>query len=141
MLPPRRRRRRHSYKRPIQIMAAVAVVCALPFAALAIAVATVNPNRLKPRIEAAISASLGREFTIHGNVSFRGTFWPTIIADDITVANAPGGTRHDMVLMDEMQMDLSPIAALTGRTVLSNLVLLRPDILLETEPNGPRAWW
>jgi uncharacterized protein involved in outer membrane biogenesis len=140
MLPPRRRRRRRSYKRPIQIMAAIAVVCALPFAALAIVVATVNPNRLKPRIEAAISQSLGRQFSIHGNVSFRGVLWPTIIADDITVANAPGGSRHDMVLMDEMQMDLSPIAALTGKTVLSNLVLLRPDILLETEPNGVGNW-
>ena len=140
MLPPRRRRKRRSYKRPIQILVALAVVCALPFAALAIAVATVNPNRLKPRIEATISQALGRQFTIHGNVSFQGTFWPTIIADDITVANAPGGSRHDMVLMDEMQMDLSPTAALTGRTVLSNLVLLRPDILLETEPNGLGNW-
>ena len=140
MPPPRRRRRRRSYKRPIQIAVAVAVVCALPFAALAIAVATINPNRLKPRIEASISEALGRQFTIHGNVSFRGVFWPTIIADDITVANAPGGSRHDMVLMDEMQMDLSPTAALAGRTVLSNLVLLRPDILLETEPNGAGNW-
>ncbi len=140
MLPPRRRRKRRSYKRPIQITVALAVVFALPFAALAIAVSTVNPNRLKPRIEAAISQSLGRQFAIHGNISFRGTFWPTIVADDITVENAPGGSRHDMVLMDEMQMDLSPTAALTGRTVLSNLVLLRPDVLLETEPNGVGNW-
>ena len=140
MLPPKRRRRRASYRRPIQIVAAVLAVCALPFAALAVLVATVNPNVLKPRLEAAISQELGRQFTIHGNISFHGTFWPTIIADDITVANAPGGSRRDMVLMDEMQMNFSPTAALMGRTVLSNLVLLRPDILLETEANGVGNW-
>ena len=141
-MPPTRRRRsrRQSYKRPLQIAAIVAVVLALPFAALAGFFATANPNWFKPRIEAAVSQALGREFRIHGDLSFRGTFWPTIVAQDVTVANAPGGSRHDMIQMDQMQMDLSKTAALTGRTVLKNLVLLRPDILLENEANGVGNW-
>jgi AsmA protein len=107
---------------------------------LAVLVATVNPNRLKPRIEAAFTQSLGRAFRIHGDVAFDGTFWPTIVAREVTVANAPGGSRPDMVQIDEARMDLSPTAALAGRAVLSNLVLLRPDILLETAPNGVGNW-
>lgn len=139
-MPPRKRRRRRSFKRPIQIAGAIALISALPFVALAVLVATVNPNRLKPRIEAAFTQSLGREFRIHGDVAFSGTLWPTIVAHDVTVANIPGGSRHDMVQVDEMRMDLSPTAALTGRTILSNLVLLRPDILLETAPTGVGNW-
>jgi uncharacterized protein involved in outer membrane biogenesis len=139
-MPPRKRRRRRSFKRPIQIAGAVALISALPFVVLAALVATVDPNRLKPRIEAAFTQSLGREFNIHGDVAFDGTFWPTIVAHDVTVANIPGGSRHDMVQVDEMRMDLSATAALGGRTILSNLVLLRPDILLETAPNGVGNW-
>ena len=45
---------RQSYKRPIQIGIGVALLCALPFVVLAILVAAVNPNRFKPRIEAAV---------------------------------------------------------------------------------------
>jgi AsmA protein len=139
-MPSRKRRRRQSHQRLIVIAGTLAAICALPFAVLGLLVATVNPNRLKPRIEAAFSQSLGRALRIHGDVAFDGTFWPTIVARDVTVANAPGGSRPEMVQIDEVRMDLSRTAALSGRTVLKNLVLLRPDILLETAPNGIGNW-
>ena len=44
-MPPRKRRRRRSYKRLIQVGIGVVLVCALPFVVLAALVATVNPNR------------------------------------------------------------------------------------------------
>src|ERR1019366_4243169 len=139
-MPPRKRRRRRSYKRPIQMAIGPALVCALPFAVLAILVAMVNPNRFKPRIEAAVQQALGREFSVNGDVSFSGTFWPTLVADDVALANIAGGTRKEMVRLDEMMIDVSPAALLIGRIVLTNLVLLRPDILLETDAAGVGNW-
>ena len=96
-MPPRKRRRRRSYKRLIQIGIGAALVCALPFVVLASLVATVSPERFKPRIEAAMQQAFGRQFQIHGDVAFSGTLWPTLIADDVTLANFAGGSRQDML--------------------------------------------
>ncbi len=137
----RRRRRREANRRLLMwIGGGVAGVVLLPVLAFAVAIALVEPATYKARIQAAALQSFGRELNIRGNVSVRPSLSPTLIADDVTLANFEGGSRSDMVRIDQMEVQLSPAALLVGRFVIVRLVLLHPDILLETNAAGEGNW-
>jgi AsmA protein len=119
---------------------AVTAVIVLSVAAGAIFVARFDPNSLKPRIIAAVSRATGRDLALTGKISLKLSLWPTVNVKNVAFANPPGFSRPQMVTLQAMQLQLGLLPLLAGRIEIDRLLLLHPDILLETATNGQANW-
>ena len=142
MMRRRRSRRRGALsRRTLYWIGGVAAgVVLLPLLVIGVLIAMIDPNSYKAQIETAARQSLGRELHINGTVSVTASLSPKLVANDITLSNVPGGSRPDMMRIDQAEIELAPRALLTGRVVIARMALLRPDILLETDSAGRGNW-
>lgn len=99
-----------------------------------------DANAYKPQIEAAVQRATGRELSLSGPIGLTPSLWPTIEARDVRLANAPGGSRPAMATIEHLEARVSLLALLQNRVEIERLVLVRPDILLETDADGHPNW-
>jgi uncharacterized protein involved in outer membrane biogenesis len=135
--PRLRHRRPHVLARVISTLGILGVLVLLGFG---IALWNFDLNSYKPRVEAAISAATGRNFTIRGRLAVLSWFTPTISADDVVLGNLPGSSHPDMLKIPRVEADLGLRALLAGRLDIARLVFIGPDLRLETAPDGARNW-
>jgi len=112
-------------------LSAAALLLLLTVAALGVAVTLVNPNDYKPQIVAAVQQATGRTLSLGGPLRISRSLWPTIEITDVTLANLPGGTRPDLARAERIEAQLSLLALLRRRIVVSKLTLEGPNILFE----------
>jgi hypothetical protein len=106
-----------------------------------------DASPLKPRIEAQFEHATGRALRIDGPLHLSLLPSPGIVAENVSVANLPGGSRPSMATVRKIAARFDLIALVERRIHIDSLLLDDPDILLETvggEPNwrfhpGPRA--
>jgi len=65
---------------------------------------------------------------------------PRIVAEGVVVGNAPWGSRPAMADIGRVVIRVDVAGLLNGRLALPELVLARPDILLEKTPDGRANW-
>ena len=58
----------------------------------------------------------------------------------VAFANPPGFSRPQMVTLDRLDLQLALIPLLSHRVEIDRLVLIKPDILLETDAKGRPNW-
>jgi len=112
-------------------LSAAALLLLLTVAALGVAVTLVNPNDYKLQIVAAVQQATGRTLSLGGPLRISRSLWPTIEITDVTLANLPGGTRPDLARAERIEAQLSLLALLRRRIVVSKLTLEGPNILFE----------
>ena len=112
-------------------LSAAALLLLLTVAALGVAVTLVNPNDYKLQIVAAVQQATGRTLSLGGPLRISRSLWPTIEVTDVTLANPPGGTRPDLARAERIEAQLSLLALLRRRIVVSKLTLEGPNILFE----------
>ncbi len=125
----------------LRTIAAVAVVLVAGLAVTAVAVVTnMDFSRYKGLIEEKAKEATGRDLKIGGEFKVVVGLSPALAVSDVSFANAPWGTRPQMVTARrfEAQVDLIPL--LSGNIRVRRLVLLDPDILLETDARGRGNW-
>jgi AsmA protein len=127
--------------RPLRIalIAAVAVIV-LAVGGGAVFLAQFNPNTLKPRIIEAVKRATGRDLTLNGKIGLKFSFWPTIRMKDVAFANPPGFSRPEMARLQSMELELGLLPLLSSRIEIDHLLLVHPDILLETTATGQHNW-
>lgn len=133
--PPIRRRRWLRW-----VLIALAVLVLLPGIAVAVLVASFDPEALKPRIEAAVEQATGRDLTLAGPIRLQPSLVPTVTLDDVSLANMPGGSRPQMVTVRRVDIQLALLPLLSRQVELRRLTLQAPDILLETDAQGRPNW-
>lgn len=122
------------------LLIALAVVIALPLAAVGVLLATIDPNAFKPRIEAAVMQATGRAITLAGPITLDPFGGPALAASDVSFANMPGGSRPTMAHVRRIAARIALLPLLQGRVVLDELTLDHPDLLLETDAAGRHNW-
>jgi uncharacterized protein involved in outer membrane biogenesis len=125
----------------LRTVAAIAVVLVVAAVVTVIAIVTsMDFSQYKGLIEAKAKEATGRELAIRGELKVVVGLSPALAVSDVTFANAPGGTRPQMLTARrfEAQIDLLPL--LFGDLRVRRLVLLDPDILLETDARGRGNW-
>ncbi len=118
----------------------IAGLCLLLAAAFVVGHLDASP--LKPRIEAAFERATGHRLRIGGNLRLSLLPSPGFVADDVRVANLPGGTRPDMLVAREVSARLDLLGLLGGHLHVQSVLLDSADVLLETvdgEPNWRRV--
>jgi uncharacterized protein involved in outer membrane biogenesis len=109
----------------------------LGYAALWIAL---RSDAIRPRVEAAVQAATGRAFTLSGPVGLRPSLVPTITLEGPVLANAPGGSRPEMLRARRIEAQVALLPLLSRQVQLERLTLVEPDLLLEMDAQGRGNW-
>src|ERR1700677_841831 len=126
-----------SSRRPLRIaLIAVAAVIVVAIGIAAIAIGRFDPNAYKPDIVAAVKRATGRDLALNGKISLKPSLWPTIQASDVTFSNPPGFSRPQMASLQGIELQLGLLPLLSNKLVIRQLLLIHPDILLETDAAG-----
>src|SRR5579862_8134753 len=127
--------------RPVRIgLWSLAVVVGLAVIGAGIFLATFDPDSLKPRIVAAVKQQTGRDLTLQGPIRVGLSLRPTHTVQGVAFANPPGFSQPQMATLDRLDLRLSLIPLLSHQIEIDRLVLIKPDILLETNAKGQRNW-
>jgi uncharacterized protein involved in outer membrane biogenesis len=99
-----------------------------------------DPDSLKPRIVAAVRQATGRDLTLQGHVQLGLSLRPTLIVQGASFANPPGFSRPQMVTLEQLEINLALLPLLSHSVEIDRLVLVKPDIILETDAEGRPNW-
>lgn len=136
-LSSRRRRPRRWLRIVLGTIGALILVAVVGIAAF---VATFDPNSYKPQIVAAVRSATGRTLTLNGHIGLSLSLQPTLAADDVALSNPPGFSRPQMVSLQRLELRLALLPLLSRQVRIERLVLVHPNILLETNAQGRSNW-
>ncbi|MCH9013802.1 MAG: AsmA family protein, partial [Proteobacteria bacterium] len=117
----------------------VALVVAVVVAGVAI-LSTMDFEELRGIIEAEAKEATGRELKIAGPIDLKISLTPAIAVEDVRFANAAWGSRADMISIRRFELEVALLPLLSGDIQVKRLVLIEPDILLETDQEGRGNW-
>lgn len=129
-----------TYRLLLWLLAGVVWTVALLVVVAAVAVRTVDLSRFTGTIAAAVKGRTGRELTVGKGPYARVSLAPTVVLEDVVLSNAPWGSRNEMVRVRRVELRLRLLALLRREVVVERLVLVEPDLLLETDPKGEGNW-
>lgn len=109
-------------------------------AATVVVVKSIDFNKYKPLIAAQVKAATGRGLTIRGNLDLQLGFSPAVVAKDVAFANAPWGSRPEMVKLAQFEVEVALLPLIFRQIQVKRLILVQPDILLETDAKGTGNW-
>jgi uncharacterized protein involved in outer membrane biogenesis len=133
--------RHRTWRSPWRIgLLAVLTVIVLAAGAGGVFLVNFDPNRLKPRIIEAVRHATGRDLSLNGKIGFKLSLQPTIEARSVAFSNPDGFSRPQMATLDRLQLKLGLLPLLSRRIEIVSLVLIHPDILLETDATGRPNW-
>ncbi len=101
---------------------------------------TLDFETLKARVAAEVEKATGRQLTIGGPIDLAIGLQPAVTVQDVTLSNAAWGSRPEMVTLDRFELEVELMPLLSGDVQVNRVVLVRPDILLETNPAGEGNW-
>ena len=122
------------------LLIVIGLVVVLPIAGIGIFIATFNANGWKPRIQDAVMRATGRELSLNGPISLKWSLVPTIEARDVALANIDGGSRPQMVTAQSIEAEVALLPLLSNRIEIPRLVVIKPDVLIETTQDGRGNW-
>jgi uncharacterized protein involved in outer membrane biogenesis len=93
-------------------------------------------NDLKPEIAQAVKDATGRELTLKGDIDLKISLTPALVVEDVAFQNAPWGSRPDLATIKRVEVEVSLLPLLSGDLELNRLVVVEPDILIETDKTG-----
>src|SRR5579872_2414978 len=127
--------------RPVRIgLWSVAALVVLLVVGAGVFLATFDANSLKPRIIAAVKQSTGRDLVLQGDVRLGMSLQPTLRVAGVSFSNPPGFSQPQMATLERLDLKLALLPLLSHRVEIDRLVLVKPDILLETNAKGQPNW-
>ena len=121
------------------LIAAVGVILVLLVAAV-IALRSMDFNKYKDLIAGQVKAATGRELKIGGNLALEIGFSPSVVVEDVSLANARWGSRPEMAKVGRFEVEVALIPLIFRDIRVKRLILAQPDILLETDAKGNGNW-
>ena len=97
-------------------------------------------DEYRPDIALAAKDATGRALKLEGPLSLSVSLTPTISGEGISFANAPWGSQPHMLTLRRFEVQLSLLPLLFGDIQIQRLVLVEPEIFLETNKAGAANW-
>ena len=117
-----------------------AVLIFASMAAVYVFLATYDYNKLKPYIAQMVKDATGRELNLAGELDLAIGFLPALVVTDIAFANAPWGSRPQMVTVEKLQAQVRLLPLLQREMKVKKINLAGVEVLLETDPKGKGNW-
>lgn len=121
----------------------IAAVLGAGFAVSLIAVAkSIDVNHYRGWIAGQVKVATGRDMAIKGDITLKLSLSlsPSVVAQDVTFANARGGSRADMVSVKRIEAEIDLLPLLASQVRINRLALVEPNILIETDAKGRGNW-
>lgn len=123
----------------------VLVKCSLGVAVLGIlaavgaffALQSINLDQVKENLATQVQTATGRTLTIAGPLKLQLLPVPLLVADTITLSNPPGSSRPEMIRLERFELEVALLPLFRREILVNRLVLTAPDVLVETETEGP----
>ncbi|MET0084553.1 MAG: AsmA family protein [Sedimenticola sp.] len=103
-------------------------------------IASVDVDSYKAQLAEQMSALTGRQVSVTGSLDLQLSIHPVIRAEGLVVANAPWGSRAEMLKVKRVEVQLELLPLLSGDFRITRLDLLEPDLYLETDAHGRGNW-
>ena len=100
---------------------------------------TFDLNKYKPYVTELAMKETGREVTI-GNAALGISLSPTLVLNDVTMANASWAAEPKMVKVGELEVKLSVLPLLKKQIVIDKVALLNTEIFLTETVDGKQNW-
>jgi len=105
-----------------------------------VVVAQLDFSRYKPLIAEKVKAATGRDLVIAGPIHLVPSLVPSLAVEDVRFQNAAFGSRPDMITARRLETTVALLPLLRGEIDIRRIVLVAPDILLETDKSGRGNW-
>lgn len=127
-------------KRKSRIAFALIVVVAGVFTAGIAILKSLDFNAYRGTIAAEVEKAIGRKLTIAGDLELGISFKPSLVVEGVSLANAPWGSRPQMVTARRLAAEVELWPLLSGDVRLTSLELDGVDVLLEVDGQGRANW-
>ncbi|WP_135077519.1 AsmA family protein [Terasakiella sp. SH-1] len=97
-------------------------------------------NQYKGEIAKQAKAATGRDLVIAGDLELDISLSPKVRVDGVSLSNATWGSRAEMVKLKSFAAEMKLMPLLFGDIHIVELVLIEPNILLETDKSGNGNW-
>ena len=97
-------------------------------------------NLFKGYVERRVGAATGREFHIDGDLGVHLSMTPLISMNGLRLGNIPGARQPIMASAQQLQFRVELWPLLRGQTILPEVHLVKPVVLLEQYANGRNNW-
>lgn len=121
----------------IKILAGLFIVVII---GVVIAVSTFDVNQYKGELTQLVEEATGRKLQIDGEIRIAYSLIPTVVVEDVKFANTSWGSKPDMLSLDKFEVQISLMPLLSGNIQVNRVILLSPEILLETNKEGIGNW-
>jgi uncharacterized protein involved in outer membrane biogenesis len=122
------------------ILIAVLVLLVVLLGGATLYVLSIDYNQYKGLIASEVERATGRKLTINGKIELALSLTPTLTAKDLSLANLPGGSRPEMIMLKRLEVQMQLLPLLSRQVKVDLLVLHGADILLETDKTGRGNW-
>ncbi|MFI4888078.1 MAG: AsmA family protein [Burkholderiales bacterium] len=122
------------------ILGVAAGLVALLLIGVAIAIATVDPNRFVAPLAARVKAETGRNLTVQGPVDIKLSLEPKVVLPGVSFDNAPWSKTPQMLTAKRIEAQIALLPLLSRRFEVVQFTLVEPAITLETDANGRGNW-
>jgi len=123
----------------MKILKIAAAAVAVLIAGVVVVLLTVDVSQYKGVIESQAKAATGRDVTI-GDIKLSLSLTPALVLTDVAVANAPWGSRPQMLTLKQLEASTQLIPLLFGTVNISGLKMIDPDVVFETNAQGRGNW-
>lgn len=103
---------------------------------IAVLLKSYDYNRFKPPVADAVRKATGRTLTIGGDIGLKLGLTPSLVVEDIRFQNASWGSRPDLVGVKRFEVQVALVPLISKRVEIQRLILIEPDILVETDAKG-----
>lgn len=97
-------------------------------------------NTYKTEIATQIKSITGRDLVIGGDIQIAIFPAPAVVANDVTFANAPGGSEDQMVRLGSLEVNVALGPLMSGDIQVTKVRLVDPVVVLEVLADGRQNW-
>ena len=101
---------------------------------------SIDVNSYRDEIAAEFRKATGRDLVIGGDMDLSISLSPAVVVERAAIANAHWGSRPHMVALERVEAEVELLPLLAGDIRVTRLILVEPDILLETNSDGLSNW-
>jgi AsmA protein len=116
----------------VVIVVVIVALIAVPF--------LIPTETYKGQIVERVKSATGRDLALNGPISLSVLPSFGLTVSDVAFGNAPGASTKNMATFAKLQLQVQPIALLSGRLMIDSFVLVDPVIALEVDKQGRPNW-
>ncbi len=122
------------------ILLSVLAVLVLAVGGAFAALLSIDFSKYRGTIEQKVTQATGRQFKIGSDFQIKLGLSPSLVANDVQFANASWGSRPQMAVIKQFEVQINLLPLLFGTLSVAHLKLIDADILLETDAKGVANW-